>query len=155
MYSECSQNVVRIQSECSQIIGHLMSQVILGEWRATQINPRPVQTIKEALWVGWMDGWMGWDWLSQVVGSLRAPQVLIRDQKDIKQKKNYGIFCKNNIFELQKLFQGQFSRVYKKCRASVELNSPGLGLQPPICLLETAPSCNIKIWTQSDNALAR
>ena len=34
--------------------------------------------IEEALWDGLdgMDGWMGW--LSQVIGSLRAPWVLIR-----------------------------------------------------------------------------
>ena len=35
-------------------IGHWWSlEVIRGHWRSTQINPRPVQIIKEALW---MDG---------------------------------------------------------------------------------------------------
>ena len=44
----------------------------------TQINPRPVEMIKEALWVGWDGmGWMGFGWLSLVLGSVRAPSVLI------------------------------------------------------------------------------
>ena len=62
MESECSQNVVR------------PSKVILVYWRSTQINPRPVLMIKEALW---MDG-MGWDGqLPWVIGILKAPLVLI------------------------------------------------------------------------------
>ena len=56
MYSEYSQNVVRMESECSQNVVR-PSKVILVYWRSTQINPRPVLMIKEALW---MDG-MGWD----------------------------------------------------------------------------------------------
>ena len=63
--------------QSSVVIGsHRKSSVVIGShWRSTQINPRPVYIIKEALWVGRML-WMGW--LSKVVGSrsLRAPLVL-------------------------------------------------------------------------------
>ena len=37
-----------------------LCRLIRGHWRSTQINPRPVQMIKEALWI---DGWDGKEWM--------------------------------------------------------------------------------------------
>ena len=45
------------------ICSHKYSLVVIrGHWRSTQINPRPVQMMKEALWMGRM-GRVGWDWM--------------------------------------------------------------------------------------------
>ena len=53
--------------------------VIVSHLRSTQINPRPVQMIKDALW---MEGWNGMGGISYVVGSLRAPSVPINTSMD-------------------------------------------------------------------------
>ena len=40
-------------------LSEVSQSAIGGHWRSTQINPRSVYIIKEALW----DGMDGWDWI--------------------------------------------------------------------------------------------
>ena len=91
MQSECSQNVIRMQSECSQPEccqkkSDYSQNVVNGShWQPMAVIGGRLRSIlglfsSSELYVGRV-GWDGmrWDgWLSQVVGSLREPSVLIR-----------------------------------------------------------------------------